>query len=123
MSSATEKSSKSGGHLTLYIVIAIFVAVVVSIAGPSFLGESFLPSISVFQVGGEVFLRMLQMVVVPLVMASVMSGIIGLGDVRVGHVEAGVMENRFEGKFKDEFWDVVASLVGRELAELISISN
>ncbi len=35
-----------------------------------------------FKIGGEVFLRLLQMMVVPLVMASVMSGIIGLGDVR-----------------------------------------
>ncbi|MBT5707634.1 MAG: dicarboxylate/amino acid:cation symporter [Verrucomicrobia bacterium] len=33
-------------------------------------------------VGGEVFLRCLMMVVVPLVMTSVMSGILGLGDVR-----------------------------------------
>ncbi len=33
-------------------------------------------------VGGEIFLRLLKMMVVPLVMASVMSGIIGLGDVR-----------------------------------------
>lgn len=33
-------------------------------------------------VGGEVFLRLLKMMVVPLVMASIMSGIIGLGDVR-----------------------------------------
>ncbi len=35
-----------------------------------------------FKVGGEIFLRILMMMVVPLVMASVMSGIIGLGDVR-----------------------------------------
>ena len=35
-----------------------------------------------FKIGGEVFLRVLQMMVVPRVMASVMSGIIGLGDVR-----------------------------------------
>jgi Na+/H+-dicarboxylate symporter len=34
------------------------------------------------KLGGEVFLRLLMMVVVPLVMASVMSGILGLGDVR-----------------------------------------
>ena len=32
--------------------------------------------------GGKIFLRLLMMVVVPLVMASVMSGILGLGDVR-----------------------------------------
>ena len=35
-----------------------------------------------FEVGGDIFLRLLRMMVVPLVMASVMSGIIGLGDVR-----------------------------------------
>ena len=41
------------------------------------------PSFAVkLKLGGEVFLRMLMMVVVPLVMASVMSGILGLGDVR-----------------------------------------
>lgn len=34
------------------------------------------------KIGGEVFLRCLMMVVVPLVMSSVMSGILGLGDVR-----------------------------------------
>lgn len=35
-----------------------------------------------FHVGGEVFLRLLKMTIVPLVMASVMNGIIGLGDIR-----------------------------------------
>ncbi len=35
-----------------------------------------------FEIGGEVFLRLLKMLVVPLVMTSVMTGIIGLGDVR-----------------------------------------
>ena len=35
-----------------------------------------------FEVGGEIFLRLLTMMVVPLVVASVMSGIIGLGDIR-----------------------------------------
>ncbi|MFP6672423.1 MAG: dicarboxylate/amino acid:cation symporter [Pirellulaceae bacterium] len=43
------------------------------------------PAVPIFEaigIGGEVFLRALTMVVVPLVMASVMSGILGLGDVR-----------------------------------------
>ena len=35
-----------------------------------------------FELGGKIFLNVLTMMVVPLVMASVMSGIIGLGDIR-----------------------------------------
>lgn len=81
---AKESKQESGGHehLTLFIVGAIVLAVVVAIVGPAAFGERFRPLVSAFDVGGEVFLRMLQMVVVPLVMASVMSGILGLGDVR-----------------------------------------
>ncbi len=67
---------KKGGHgnLTLYIVGAIVAAIVLSLAAPHVATS--------LEVGGEIFLRLLQMVVVPLVMASVMSGILGLGDVR-----------------------------------------
>ncbi len=77
-------AASSGGHqhATFFIVGAILLAIAVAIMGPAFFGESFRPFVTVFEVGGEVFLRMLQMVVVPLVMASVMSGILGLGDVR-----------------------------------------
>lgn len=82
MAKDTKQESGGHSHLTLYIVGAIVLAVVVAIAGPGVFGESFRPSVAIFDVGGEVFLRMLQMVVVPLVMASVMSGILGLGDVR-----------------------------------------
>ncbi|MEO8498481.1 MAG: cation:dicarboxylase symporter family transporter, partial [Planctomycetota bacterium] len=82
MAKHTQRETGGKSHLTLYIVGAIVLAVVVAIAGPAIFGEGFRPCVSIFDVGGEVFLRMLQMVVVPLVMASVMSGILGLGDVR-----------------------------------------
>ena len=61
-------------HLTLYICIGIVAAVGIALLYPHFSMK--------LHVGGEVFLRLLKMMVVPLVMASVMSGIIGLGDVR-----------------------------------------
>ena len=62
------------GHLTLYICIGIVAAIGIALLSPHFSMK--------LHVGGEVFLRLLKMMVVPLVMASVMSGIIGLGDVR-----------------------------------------
>ena len=67
-------SGKRKSHLTSYIVGAIVAAVVVALAFPYF-AES-------LSGGGEIFLRLLKMMVVPLVVASVMSGILGLGDVR-----------------------------------------
>ena len=67
---AEEKKNR----LTLYIVLAIVLAVIVAIAFPHFSMN--------LKVGGDIFLRLLKMMVVPLVMASVMSSIIGLGDVR-----------------------------------------
>lgn len=75
--------SQSGhGRATMLIVASIVAAIAAALTGPAFLGERFQPVIAALEVGGEVFLRLLQMVVVPLVMASVMSGILGLGDVR-----------------------------------------
>lgn len=68
--------NKSAGHgnLTYYIIGAIIAAIVTGL---------FAPEIAVkFEVGGEVFLKLLMMMVVPLVVMSVMSGILGLGDVR-----------------------------------------
>ncbi len=61
-------------HLTLYILGAIVLAVGLAFLSPD--------TAMRFEVGGDIFLRLLTMMVVPLVMASVMSGIIGLGDVR-----------------------------------------
>ena len=61
-------------HLTLYIVIAIAAAVVVALFAPH--------QAMKFKIGGDIFLNLLKMMVVPLVMASVMNGILGMGDVR-----------------------------------------
>ena len=61
-------------RLTLYICAAIVAAIVAAVA---------FPHLSIkLHAGGEIFLRLLKMMVVPLVMVSVMSGIIGLVDVR-----------------------------------------
>ena len=61
-------------NLTVYILLAVVAAVALALVRPHWaIG---------FEVGGDIFLRLLTMMVVPLVVASVMSGIIGLGDVR-----------------------------------------
>jgi Na+/H+-dicarboxylate symporter len=67
-------SDDSSNRLTLYIGLAIVAAVALAFLSPR--------AAITFEVGGEIFLRLLTMLVVPLVVASVMSGIIGLGDVR-----------------------------------------
>lgn len=73
-SASDQDSEKHGGHLTAYIVGSIVLAVLVAYVSPTLAMSC--------ELGGQIFLRLLQMVVVPLVMASVMSGILGLGDVR-----------------------------------------
>ena len=65
---------KPKSRLTLHIAVAIVVAVLLAVFAPGFAMQ--------FELGGEIFLNLLTMMVVPLVMASVMSGIIGLGDIR-----------------------------------------
>ena len=72
MTDQTDNSKKS--RLTLYICVGIAAAIAVALLFPHFAMS--------LKIGGDVFLRLLKMLVVPLVMASVMSGIIGLGDVR-----------------------------------------
>ena len=66
--------SKRPSRLAWYMIAAILAAVALACLSPQ--------SAVSLQLGGDVFLRLLKMIVVPLVMASVMSGIIGLGDVR-----------------------------------------
>ena len=61
-------------RLTGYIMAAIVAALLIAFFAPHFALR--------FEVGGEIFLRLLKMMVVPLVVVSVMNGILGLGDVR-----------------------------------------
>ena len=67
-------SDERKSHLTLYICIAIVGAILSALLVPRLAMK--------LEVGGEVFLSLLKMMVVPLVVTSVMSGILGLGDVR-----------------------------------------
>jgi len=62
------------GSLTLWICISIVAAVAAALLVPQLAMK--------LHLGGEIFLRLLKMIVVPLVITSVLSGILGLGDVR-----------------------------------------
>jgi solute carrier family 1 (neuronal/epithelial high affinity glutamate transporter), member 1 len=73
MTESTDNHAKQS-HLTIWICGAIVLAIVVALIVPHFA--------MAFEVGGELFLRLLKMIVVPLVFTSVLSGILGLGDVR-----------------------------------------
>ena len=61
-----QDESKGGGHHTLFMIGAIVLALLVAWLAPGFAMN--------LKLGGQVFLRLLMMVVVPLGMASVMSG-------------------------------------------------
>ena len=65
---------KKKNNLTWYILGAIVIAVIFALVFPH--------AAMKFHIGGEVFLSLLKMMVVPLVISSVMNGILGLGDVR-----------------------------------------
>lgn len=67
-------AANPSGGLTLYIFLAIVLAIGCALAFPNL-------AVSL-SAGGEIFLRLLKMVVVPLVVTSVMCGIFGMGDVR-----------------------------------------
>jgi solute carrier family 1 (neuronal/epithelial high affinity glutamate transporter), member 1 len=93
------KSEHDGGNLTLWIVIAIVLAIVFALLLPwtvgltidgALVGEDRVAAIAEgasyflepLETGGKIFLDLLKMMVVPLVITSVMSGILSLGDVR-----------------------------------------
>lgn len=65
---------KKKSRLSIYIFGAIVVAILAALVVPEYAAH--------FELGGEIFLQLLKMIVVPLVVTSVMSGILGLGDVR-----------------------------------------
>ncbi|MCB1063289.1 MAG: dicarboxylate/amino acid:cation symporter [Verrucomicrobiae bacterium] len=70
----TTKKNSGHGNLAFWILGAIIAALIVGFVFPHFAKK--------LALGGEIFLNLLKMIVVPLVITSVMSGIIGLGDVR-----------------------------------------
>ena len=80
MSHADQSTAASGNgsqpksHLTLWILLSIVAAIGVALLFPHFASR--------LKLGGEIVLSLLKMMVVPLVVSSVMSGILGLGDVR-----------------------------------------
>ena len=63
-----------GSWLTLAIFLSIVLAIGLALIQPHLAAS--------LELGGEVFLRMLKMIVVPLVFTSVMCGVLGMGDVR-----------------------------------------
>lgn len=65
---------KKKSRLSIYIFGAIVIAILAAWQIPEYAAP--------FELGGEIFLELLKMIVVPLVVTSVMSGILGMGDVR-----------------------------------------
>ncbi len=68
------KPPKHSNSLTYWIAGAIVAAIAIALMFPT--------TAMHFEIGGELFLRALKMIVVPLVFTSVMCGMLGLGDVR-----------------------------------------
>lgn len=61
-----------------FILVGIVVGIVAAFVGVSLFGEA----MTMFEWMGDLFLRALKMIIVPLIMASMIVGITGLGDVR-----------------------------------------
>ena len=72
--STNQPPPQSTSRLTGYILVSILAAIGFAFLWPKFAIQ--------FDIGGEIFLRLLKMLVVPLVVTSVMSGILGMGDIR-----------------------------------------
>ncbi|VAX40916.1 Proton/glutamate symport protein @ Sodium/glutamate symport protein [hydrothermal vent metagenome] len=65
---------KHSNKLTIWICIGIVAAILFAKVAPQTAMQ--------FKIGGTIFLTLLKMLVVPLVISSVMSGILGMGDIR-----------------------------------------
>lgn len=73
-SETTSNNKPHGNWLTYAIFLSIIAAIALALIRPHWAAS--------LEIGGEVFLRMLKMIVVPLVFTSVMCGVLGMGDVR-----------------------------------------
>jgi Na+/H+-dicarboxylate symporter len=100
-----EQQGHSSSRLTLYICIAIVLAIAVAWFFPRFATST--------AIGGEVFLNLLFMIVVPLVVTIVMGGVLGMGDVRKLGVPGLTMLAFFLGT------TVIAVLIGIAMANVI----
>jgi len=69
-----EQKAQHSNRLTIWICIGIIAAIIFAAVGPNYAKH--------FSLGGDIFLMLLKMLVVPLVISSVMSGILGMGDIR-----------------------------------------
>lgn len=81
-----ESGKKHGNTLTYWIVGAIVAAIAFSLALPKLVSQDFGHALvgesGAITLGGEIFLNILFALVVPLVVTSVMAGILSMGDVR-----------------------------------------
>lgn len=81
-----DSSGKHGNTLTYWIVGAIIYAIAFSLALPKIVslddGMMLVGETGAITLGGEIFLKILFALVVPLVVTSVMAGILSMGDVR-----------------------------------------
>ncbi len=70
-----KQATKQHSHMLTYLICGAIVAAIA-------LALLFPQAAMSLEIGGEVFLRLLKMIVVPLVFTSVLCGILGMGDVR-----------------------------------------
>ena len=99
-------------YLTRWIIIALIGGVVVGSLCHEILPAALLPDVAgYFQIGTEVFLRLIKMIIAPLIFGSIVSGIVSLGD--------GAAVGRIAGRALA--WFLAASLISIGLG--IALAN